>query len=69
LASSISPQGQSNNAKSVRLISKALRPLPEKWHGLRDPEVRSRQRYLDLIVNPDSRRVFETRSRVIAANT
>ena len=38
-------------------------PLPEKWHGLTDVEIRYRQRYLDLIVNPDSRRVFETRSR------
>jgi len=40
-----------------------LVPLPEKWHGLTDVETRYRQRYLDLIVNPDSRRVFETRSR------
>ena len=42
-------------------------PLPEKWHGLSDVETRYRQRYLDLIVNPDSRRVFEVRSRVLAA--
>src|SRR5581483_312347 len=47
------------------LLAKALRPLPEKWHGLQDVETRYRQRYLDLIVNPDARRIFETRSRVI----
>src|SRR5262249_16885118 len=46
---------------------KCFLPLPEKWHGLSDVEIRYRQRYLDLIVNPESRRVFETRSRVIAA--
>ncbi|HEX7126924.1 MAG TPA: OB-fold nucleic acid binding domain-containing protein, partial [Thermodesulfobacteriota bacterium] len=54
-------------AEQARLVAKALRPLPEKWHGLQDVEIRYRQRYLDLIVNPDSRRVFETRSRVLAA--
>jgi len=42
-------------------------PLPEKWHGLSDVEIRYRQRYLDLIVNPDSRRVFEIRSRIVSA--
>src|SRR5207247_7472856 len=47
--------------------SKWLLPLPEKWHGLTDIEICYRQRYLDLIVNPDARRVFETRSRVIAS--
>ena len=47
---------------------KCLLPLPEKWHGLTDVEIRYRQRYLDLIVNPDSRRVFEARSRVVAAH-
>ena len=51
----------------LQFLSKCLLPLPEKWHGLTDVEVRYRQRYLDLIVNPDSRRIFETRSRVIAA--
>jgi lysyl-tRNA synthetase class 2 len=55
------------NAKSVRLLAKALRPLPEKFHGLTDQEARYRQRYIDLIVNPESRQVFETRSRVIQA--
>ena len=54
-------------ASSVTFLAKCLVPLPEKWHGLQDIEIRYRQRYLDLIVNPDSRRVFETRSRVLAA--
>ncbi len=49
----------------LRLISKSLRPLPEKFHGLQDTETRYRQRYLDLIVNDHSRRVFQTRSRII----
>src|SRR3954471_6498876 len=53
-------------ASSVRFLAKCLVPLPEKWHGLTDVETRYRQRYLDLIVNPDSRRVFEIRSRVVA---
>src|SRR5262245_16752572 len=54
-------------ASRMHFLSKCLLPLPEKWHGLTDVEIRYRQRYLDLIVNPASRRVFETRSRVIAA--
>ena len=54
-------------ASRLHFLSKCLLPLPEKWHGLTDIEIRYRQRYLDLIVNPDSRRVFETRSLVIAA--
>jgi lysyl-tRNA synthetase class 2 len=54
-------------ASSVQFLSKCLLPLPEKWHGLQDVETRYRQRYLDLVVNPDSRRVFEVRSRVITA--
>src|SRR5712691_4125654 len=54
-------------ASRLHFLSKCLLPLPEKWHGLTDVEIRYRQRYLDLIVNPDSRKVFETRSRVIAA--
>jgi lysyl-tRNA synthetase, class II len=54
-------------ASRLHFLSKCLAPLPEKWHGLTDVEIRYRQRYLDLIVNPDSRRVFETRSRVISA--
>src|SRR5882762_8269835 len=54
-------------ASTLEFLAKCLLPLPEKWHGLQDVEIRYRQRYLDLIVNPDSRRVFETRSRVVAA--
>jgi lysyl-tRNA synthetase class 2 len=51
----------------LRLLSKAIRPLPEKWHGLTDVETRYRQRHLDLIVNPKVREVFSTRSRIINA--
>jgi lysyl-tRNA synthetase class 2 len=54
-------------ASHLHFLSKCLLPLPEKWHGLSDVEIRYRQRYLDLIVNPDSRGVFETRSRVVSA--
>ena len=54
-------------ASKIRLLSKALRPLPEKWHGLTDMESRYRQRYVDLIVNPESRRVFEIRSKLVQA--
>jgi lysyl-tRNA synthetase class 2 len=53
--------------RKVTFLAKCLLPMPEKWHGLSDVEIRYRQRYLDLAVNPDSRRVFETRSRVVAA--
>ena len=49
----------------LTLLTKGLRPLPEKWHGLTDIETRYRQRYLDFIANPDRHRIFETRSRVI----
>jgi len=52
-------------ADSIRLLTKALQPLPEKWHGLTDVETRYRQRYLDLIVNPDVRDVFRKRSHII----
>ncbi len=52
---------------SLTHLSKALRPLPEKWHGLTDVETRYRQRYLDLITNPEVREVFTKRSRIIAA--
>ena len=51
---------------SFTLVSKALRPLPEKWHGLSDPEQVYRQRYLDLIVNPESRARLMLRSRVVS---
>lgn len=52
-------------ADEVRLLVKSLRPLPEKFHGLADQETRYRRRYVDLIVNEDSRNVFRTRSRII----
>jgi lysyl-tRNA synthetase, class II len=54
-------------ASSLEFLAKCLLPLPEKWHGLQDVETRYRQRYLDLVVNPDSRRVFEVRSRIVTA--
>ncbi|WP_456372057.1 lysine--tRNA ligase [Thiolapillus sp.] len=53
------------NLKKAVLLTKSLRPLPEKWHGLSDTELRYRQRYLDLLMNPESRKVFELRSRMI----
>jgi lysyl-tRNA synthetase, class II len=53
------------HATKIRLVSKALRPLPEKFHGLADQETRYRQRYVDLIVNPEAREVFAVRSRII----
>lgn len=52
-------------AQGLRFLSKCLRPLPEKWHGLADVEVRYRQRYVDLMVNREVREVFERRSRII----
>jgi lysyl-tRNA synthetase class 2 len=52
-------------AQGLRLLTKCLRPLPEKWHGLADVEARYRQRYLDLMVNPEVREVFEKRSRIV----
>ena len=48
------------------LLTKSLRPLPDKWHGIADTEMRYRRRYVDLIMNADTRRVFETRSRIVA---
>ena len=51
--------------EELTLLSKALLPLPEKWHGLTDLELRYRQRYLDLIANEDARRVFLTRTRIV----
>jgi lysyl-tRNA synthetase class 2 len=52
---------------SLAFLAKCLLPMPEKFHGLADVEARYRQRYLDLAVNPESRRVFETRSRIVAS--
>jgi lysyl-tRNA synthetase, class II len=52
---------------SIQLLTKSLRPLPEKWHGLKDVEIRYRQRYVDLIANPEVREVFRARTKIIAA--
>ena len=54
-------------AASLRLLTKSLRPLPDKFHGLSDVEQRYRQRYVDLIVNPEAREVFIQRSKIISA--
>src|SRR6202007_1489411 len=62
------PRGELTvNASSITVLAKALRPLPEKYHGLADIELRYRQRYLDLIMNPQSRDTLRRRSRVVAA--
>src|SRR5215211_6464211 len=62
------PRGELTvNAEHLTMLAKALRPLPEKYHGLADIELRYRQRYLDLIMNPQSRETLRRRSRVIAA--
>jgi lysyl-tRNA synthetase class 2 len=53
------------DAQGLRLLTKCLRPLPEKWHGLADVEARYRQRYVDLMVNPEVREAFEKRSRIV----
>jgi len=53
--------------RSFQLLTKSLRPLPEKWHGLKDVEIRYRQRYVDLIANPSVRDVFRARTRIITA--
>jgi lysyl-tRNA synthetase class 2 len=53
------------NANKLRLLVKALRPLPEKFHGLTDQEMRYRQRYVDLVVNPEVREVFVARSKIV----
>ena len=53
-------------AKSITLLSKSLQPLPEKFHGLTDKEMRYRQRYVDLIMNPESKRNFEIRSQFVS---
>ena len=52
---------------SFQLLTKSLRPLPEKWHGLKDVEIRYRQRYVDLIANPTVRDVFRARTRIVTA--
>ena len=53
--------------KAFTFLAKALRPLPEKWHGLKDVETRYRQRYVDLVVNPETREIFRLRSRIVSA--
>ena len=53
------------HAKSIVLLSKSLLPLPEKWHGLKDQDIRYRQRYVDLIVNPDVKDTFLKRSQIL----
>ncbi len=55
------------HAERLYFLSKTLHSMPEKWHGLEDTETRYRQRYLDLIANPDVRKVFETRARIISS--
>ena len=51
----------------LRLLAKSIRPLPDKWHGLADPDTRFRQRYVDLVVNADARRAFDVRHEVLAS--
>ena len=53
------------HAENIVFLAKSLLPLPEKWHGLSDVEIRYRQRYLDLISNKKVRTVFQTRSKII----
>ncbi|MCG8552117.1 MAG: lysine--tRNA ligase [Desulfobacterales bacterium] len=54
-------------AESLKLLSKSVRPLPEKFHGIKDPEKRYRQRYLDMIMNENTRQIFKKRSAIVAA--
>jgi lysyl-tRNA synthetase, class II len=62
------PRGELTvNATALTMLAKALRPLPEKYHGLADIELRYRQRYLDLIMNPQARETLQKRSRIVAA--
>jgi lysyl-tRNA synthetase, class II len=62
------PRGELTvNAGAVTVLAKTMRPLPEKYHGLADVELRYRQRYLDLIMNPESRETLRRRSKIIAA--
>src|SRR5439155_1188335 len=58
---------RASGVDSIQLLTKSRRPLPEKWHGLKDVEIRYRQRYVDLIANPQVRAVFRARTRIIAA--
>src|SRR6202034_1623813 len=54
------------HAEKLTFLSKTLLSMPEKWHGLEDVEIRYRQRYLDLIANPDSHKIFRTRAKIIS---
>jgi len=54
-------------ARELHMLSKSLRPLPEKWHGLQDVETRYRQRYVDLVANPPVGEVFRARSHIVRA--
>ena len=55
------------NTSSLTLLSKSLRPLPEKFHGIADIEIKYRQRYLDLMINPDTKSLFKTRSKIVSS--
>ena len=55
------------HAQEITLLSKSLKVLPEKFHGLKDPDLRYRQRYVDMIVNPEVRDTFRKRSKIISA--
>ena len=54
------------NTTSIMLLSKSLRPLPEKFHGISDIEIKYRQRYLDLMINPETKNLFKTRSKIVS---
>ena len=54
------------NTETIELLSKSLRPLPEKFHGIADIEIKYRQRYLDLMINPETKNLFKTRSRIVS---
>jgi lysyl-tRNA synthetase class 2 len=60
-------QEPSIRVERITIAAKSLRPLPEKWHGLQDPELRLRQRYLDVLSNDDTRKRFESRALIISA--
>ncbi len=55
------------DAREVQFLAKALKPMPDKWHGVKDPEVRYRRRYLDLLANPEVREIFRTRAAILRA--
>ena len=55
------------NTEKIELLSKSLRPLPEKFHGISDIEIKYRQRYLDLMINPETKKLFKTRSKIISS--